>query len=137
MLPTWKVLTPLAAMALVACAATGVKVTDEQLAGLVAGVATEADVIQRLGAPTTRLRQGDGTVMLQYVYAEAQVRAASFVPVVGMFAGGSDVRSNLVMLTFGPDGKLRTTMSSASQYGTGTGASAGNISPAGNQQPRQ
>lgn len=124
------------AAALGGCAASGVKVSDDQLGSFVVGTTTEADVLGRLGTPTTRTRNSDGTVVLQYVYAEAQVRAATFVPIVGLFAGGTDVKSNAVNLTFGPDGKLKSSSSTASSYGTGMGASSGTTGTA-TQQPRQ
>lgn len=124
------------ALALSGCAASGVKVSDEQVNSFVVGTTTEADVLGRLGAPTTRTRNSDGTVLLQYVYAEAQVRAATFVPIVGLFAGGSDVKSTAVNLTFGPDGKLKSSSTAASSYGTGMGASSGTGGTT-TQQPRQ
>lgn len=117
------------------CAATGVKVSDEQASSFVVGQSKEADVVSRLGPPTTRSRNSDGTVVLQYVYAEAQVRAATFVPIVGLFAGGTDVKSNAVTFTFSPDGKLLSTSSAASNYGTGVGASSGTNGTT-TQQPR-
>jgi hypothetical protein len=121
---------------LAACAATGVKVTEDQLSSLKTGSSTEAEVVGKLGSPTTRLRMADGSVMLQYVYAEATVRPATFIPVVGLFAGGSDSRSNVVTLRFGADGKLIDTTSASSTYGTGTGLSAGQVAPA-TEQPKQ
>lgn len=123
--------------ALMACAATGVKVTDEQLAGFRPGQTTIEQVLSALGPPTTRMRLADGTTMLQYVYAEAKVRAASLVPIVGVFAGGTDVRSNVATLRFDASGKLIDVSSAESQYGTGVGTSAGTITPAPVPQPRQ
>lgn len=125
------------ALVLAGCAASGVKVTEEQLSKLTVGVSTESHAVAHLGAPTSRMRLASGEVMLQYVYAEAQVRPASFVPVVGLFAGGTDVRGNMVVLSFGVDGKLANTSSSASQLGTGTGFNAGAQSGQVPQQPRQ
>jgi sulfur carrier protein ThiS len=131
--------TTLAAIAalLAGCAASGVKVSDDALAALKAGQTTVADAVAALGEPTSRMRAADGSVVLQYVYAEAKVRAASFVPVVGAFAGGTDTRARVVVLRFGPDGRLIDSTSTDSQYGTGVGASAGAVSPGQVQQPRQ
>lgn len=126
-----------AACVLIGCAATGVKVSDEALSSLKPRQATVDQAIALLGAPTSRMRMGDGSTMLQYVYAEAKIRPASFVPIVGAFAGGTDVRSSMAMLRFGPDGKLIDITTSASQYGTGTGVSAGSVAPDQLPQPRQ
>lgn len=126
-----------AALVMAGCAATGVKVSEDQLAALKAGETTEAQIVAKLGQPTARTRLGDGTVMLQYVYAESKVRASTYIPIVGAFTGGADTRSNVVMLRFGIDGKLIDTTSSASTYGTGTGLAAGAVTTAPTQQPRQ
>ena len=65
------------------------------------------------------------------------MRAASFIPIVGLLAGGTDIKTNMVLLTFGPDGKLKDTMASSGEHGTGMGVSAGKIDPSDTQQPRQ
>lgn len=126
-----------AAVVLAGCAAGGVKVTDAQVSSLQVGISTEADTVARFGKPTSRTRTADGTVRLQYVYSEVQMRAASFIPIVGLLAGGTDIKTNMVLLTFGPDGKLKDTMSSSGEHGTGMGVSAGKINPGDTQQPRQ
>ena len=126
-----------AMLALVGCAATGVKVSDDQLAGLRKGESTVEQVTAALGPPTTKTRLSNGMTILHYVYAEARVRGATFIPIVGAFAGGSDVRSNVAILRFDSAGKLIDVTSSESQRGTGTGFSAGPITPGQVPQPRQ
>lgn len=130
------ILSTACAALLVACAAMGVKVSDEALASLKPGT-TIANAMDTLGQPTSRMRMADGTTLLQYVYAEATVRAASFVPIVGAFAGGTDVRSSMATLRFDAQGKLLDVTSSESQYGTGVGVSAGKINQTTVPQPRQ
>ncbi len=122
---------------LAACAATGVKVTDEQVSALKVGEATEAQAIQALGSPTMRMRLQDGTTMLMYSYVESVVRPATFIPIVGAFAGGADMRTNSVTLRFGQDGKLVATTSAESAHGSGTGLAAGTVNTQPTQQPRQ
>lgn len=129
--------TTLAAFILAGCAATGVKISEEALASLKPQQTTVDQALAALGAPTSRIRLGDGTTMLQYTYAEAKIRGASFVPIVGAFAGGSDIRTSMATLRFGADGKLIDVTSSESQYGTGIGASAGSVTPGQVPQPRQ
>lgn len=125
-----------AGCALAACAATGVKVTDEQLQTLKVGQTTVADVLQQLGPPTTRLRNADGTQTLLYVYGQTKVRSASFIPIVGLVAGGADSRSSTAMLRFDNTNKLLTVSSSESQFGTGVGVEAGRIDSTAIPQPR-
>jgi hypothetical protein len=113
------------------CASSGVKVTDAQLAQFTRGKTTLAEVLAALGPPTSRMRANDGSTMLQYVAAQASVRPASFIPVVGMIAGGSDIKSSVVALRFDQKDVLLTIDQAESQYGTGMGGSATTT-----QQPR-
>lgn len=119
------------------CAASGVKVTDEQIAHFKEGVTTEKDVIASLGAPTMRSRLPDGSVMMMYMYSEYSTRASTFIPIVGAFVGGADYKSNSVTMTFGQDGKLKSTSSSQTSSGTASGAASGLTSPVDTQQPRR
>ena len=89
------------ALTLSGCASTGVQVTDDQIAQFKEGQTTKQQVIATLGQPTTTMRNSDGTTMLMYTYAEARTRASTFIPIVGMFTGGVDTRSNNVVLVKG------------------------------------
>ncbi|KQP02451.1 hypothetical protein [Pseudorhodoferax sp. Leaf265] len=123
--------------ALVACAAGGVRVTDDQLTRFKAGETTKAQVIGALGAPTMQMRLADGTSMVVYSYYEAKVRPATFIPVAGAFAGGSDSSTNTATLRFDSSDRLIDTTSSSSATGNGMGAAAGQIQPATGDQPRK
>ncbi len=101
-------------VALAGCATVGTKVTDDHLTALRPGVTTEADAVQMFGPPTVRTRQADGSVLLAYSHVDMRIRPATFIPFVGLFAGGSDTQTNTVALRFGPDGKLLDTSSSVS-----------------------
>jgi outer membrane protein assembly factor BamE (lipoprotein component of BamABCDE complex) len=122
---------------LAGCAAGGVKVTDQQLGSLKPGETTEQQVTQLLGRPTMRTRMHDGSAMVFYSYYEAKVRPETFIPFAGAFVGGTDTRTNTVMLRFDQDGKLLTTSSTESAFGSGLGAAAGQISSEPTMQPRQ
>ena len=124
-------------IALAGCAAGGVKVTDDQLTSFKAGETTKAQVIAALGAPTMQMRLADGTSMVVYSYYESKVRPATFIPVVGAFAGGSDTSTNTATLRFDASDKLIDTTSASSAIGSGMGAAAGQIQPATADQPRK
>lgn len=123
--------------AIAGCAATGVRVSPEQVAAFKPGEATESLVVQQLGAPTSRMRLGDGSVILIYSYADYRMRPASLIPVVGAFVGGGDMSSSAVSLRFGRDGKLIDTSSYTTATGTAVGISAGDVKPKTLDQPRQ
>lgn len=113
------------AIALVAllagCASSGVRVTDDQISQFKEGQTTQQEVITALGAPTSRMRNSDGTTILMYTYAEARTRGATFIPIVGMFAGGVDTRYSSVSMTFDKDGVLENHTTFGGETGTATG----------------
>ena len=129
---------PLLVAALIsACASSGVKISDAQLGALKKGSTTADEVVSIFGSPTTRTKLADGALVLQYVYAQAQIRASTFIPVVGMFTGGSDIRSNITILKFDLSGKLAEITTTESQMGTGNGLYSGQTSSLETNQPRQ
>jgi len=76
------------------------------------GVTRLADVTAKLGKPNSTATVSDGTVVVSYVSARTRVKGASFVPIVGLFAGGARSRMVVRVFTFGPDGLLRNFTSS-------------------------
>lgn len=121
----------IALLTLGGCAAAGVEVKPSQMASFQKGVTTEAEVIQALGQPTSQMQMFDGSQTLIYSYASAQARPASFIPIVGMFAGGMDTRHTMAMLRFDASGHLIDTMSSSG----GIGSASGFASPTTPTQP--
>lgn len=119
-----------------ACAATGVQVKADQLTEFKPGVTTEAEVVAKLGRPITTSTNFDGSRTLAYYYAHYQTRPTSFIPVVGLIAGGSDMQTNTTIIRFDKDGRFISSSSTESQHGTGTGLTAGRPIPQ-TDQPRQ
>jgi len=111
----------LAAVLLTACASSGVMVDQNKVGTFKEGVTTEADVYAALGKPTS-VSTSTGTKILMYYGSQAQVKAATFIPVVGLFAGGSDSKVSMLMLTF-KDGVLTNinNTQSGSSVSTGSG----------------
>ena len=133
-----RILGLIAVVALLAgCAAAGVKVTEQQLTTLKPGGSTEAHAVQLLGQPTVRSRMSDGTTTLAYSYFETKVRPETFIPFAGAFIGGSDSRTNTVVLRFDQAGKLLNTSSTESTFGSGMGIAAGTLSQEPTLQPKQ
>ena len=95
-----------AAGILTACASSGTMLTTEDAASFEPGVTTMADVVDRFGEPQGTTTLPDGRKQLTYVYTETQMKAATFVPIVGLFAGGADSQSSAITFSFDPDGVL-------------------------------
>lgn len=112
-------------LTLAGCATVGREVTESQLQGLAKGKTTMDEVVARLGKPTSSASTLEGKRFISYVFAHAQARPESFIPIVGAFVGGTDVRSTMVTFTFDRDGKLEGYVQSQSATGSGTGLAAG------------
>lgn len=125
-----------AAVLLTACAATGVRVTEEQVKQFEKGKSTYVEVVQKLGQPTTSVVTSQGLRYASYAYSEAAARPETFIPFVGPFVGGVDARSNAVTFIFDGRGVLQDYTSATSQFGTGMGAAAG-TNPPRVDQPRK
>lgn len=125
----------LCALALTGCVSHGVQVSAEKVAQFKPGVTTEADVVAALGQPST-VTSANGQRIITYSGAQAQARPASFIPIVGLFAGGADVRYSMTMFKFGADGKLIDTSQTNGASGASTGFAAGTMPPVADQ-PRK
>ena len=124
-----KFATTLFVLALAGCAASGVRVTDEQVAAFKAGETTKAQAMAVLGKPTMQMRLADNTSIVIYSHYESRVRPETLIPIVGAFVGGADSNSNTMTLRFDAADRLLDTSSSTSNFGTGTGLAAGQPSP--------
>lgn len=111
------------------CASTGVQVDQNKLQGFERGVTTRSQIEATLGRPTMVQRMQDGKTVLTYTYANAQVRPETFIPIVGLFAGGTDVRADSVSIFLDSEGRYEATQSTTSEYGTATGVAAGQAQP--------
>jgi hypothetical protein len=99
------------AVLLFATAASARDITLEQAAAFKPGVATYGEVVTALGEPSSETALSDGSRTLVYMSVRSHVKLATFVPVVGMFAGGARATTSMITFMFGPDGRL--TQSSA------------------------
>lgn len=117
------------------CVATGVQVSNEQAAAFQKGVSTQAEVIGKLGNPTSTTVLPNGERQLMYIYTQAQARPSSFIPIVGALVGGADSKSTIAIFRFGSDSKLMDYTFNKSEYGTATGFAAGTMPQV--DQPKQ
>jgi outer membrane protein assembly factor BamE (lipoprotein component of BamABCDE complex) len=107
--------------ALMGCATSGTKVTADQAAQFRRGSTTEAELIAKLGEPTATVHSANGTTVDTYVYARGTADAASYIPVVGLFAGGAKGSATTATFVFDSDKILKdyTTSSSTTHVKTG------------------
>ena len=95
-----------------ASAAVAGDISQAQVAGFRVGVTTYDEVVRALGQPANASVAADGSRSIGYVAVHSHIKAASFIPIVGLFAGGATVASSTTYFTFGPDGRLTGSTSS-------------------------
>ena len=74
---------------------------------VVPGKTTKSDVRNFLGAPDDINLLAGGQEVWQYTQATTKVNAASFIPVVGLFAGGTTVDQKIFVILFDKKGTVQ------------------------------
>jgi outer membrane protein assembly factor BamE (lipoprotein component of BamABCDE complex) len=74
---------------LAGCASAGTKVDPSAAAKIQKGITTKVEVIALLGQPMTDTLDSNGKEMMFWSYAQTQIKGTTFIPVVGLFSGGS------------------------------------------------
>lgn len=93
----------LCAAILAGCASTGNNFDDTKLSQIKKGETTEADLVKLFGSPQNRTINAEGVTTLTWMYAEANVKAESFIPYAGVFMGGSRGSSKSLAVTLVAD----------------------------------
>jgi hypothetical protein len=91
------------------------EISGEALAALKPGVATYPDVVAALGRPSSETFDSSGVRTIAYSTTRMHIKAATFIPYVGLFAGGATSDVSVVTLSFGADGRLLNYQSATSQ----------------------
>jgi outer membrane protein assembly factor BamE (lipoprotein component of BamABCDE complex) len=85
----------------------GHEINTADVAKLQPGKSTKDDVRAMLGEPTgVSIYVPNGETWI-YSYSKASPKAANFIPIVGLFAGGADVKTQSVMMSFDMQGILK------------------------------
>jgi outer membrane protein assembly factor BamE (lipoprotein component of BamABCDE complex) len=107
------------------CVSTGKKIEPEKLTQFEKGRTTYHEVVQQLGQPTQSTMNSDGSRTIMYTYAQSQMRATNFIPIVGALVGGTDSEMTAVMLNFDKNGVLTDYSATEGSSTTGTGLTSG------------
>jgi hypothetical protein len=93
----------LIAALLAGCASYGNKIDRDYTSKIKKGVTTESSVIQSLGKPMSIGLNSSGQKTLTYMHVASQTKAATFIPIVGLFAGGVDSQTTMLIITVDQD----------------------------------
>ncbi len=107
------------------CAASGVKVSEQQAEAFKVGTSTYSDVVASLGAPTTTTLDAKGNRTAAYNYASMRSQPQNFIPYIGGLVAGYDKQSSSVTFAFDQKGVLTGTTSSQTGTAIGTNLAAG------------
>lgn len=105
---------------LAGCAASGTQISQGAALQFKEGVSTEAQIVSALGRPTST-SISSGMKFIMYSGMQYQVKGATFIPIVGAFAGGADYTATMAMYQIGPDGVLQKITYTESGTGTRSG----------------
>lgn len=80
---------------------TGRKFNDNSVKDIHTGKTTRSEVIQMFGQPPNRTSTGNGNEIWTYIHhqAKSHATAATYIPIVGLFAGGGKTTSSMQSLT--------------------------------------
>jgi outer membrane protein assembly factor BamE (lipoprotein component of BamABCDE complex) len=112
-----------AVMLLSGCVSVGRKIDQSKVAEIKTGQTTRGQVIQLIGSPDQITAMGDGCLLFHYMFVRATPTAATYIPIVGAFAGGANVQNESLSITFTND-VVSSLINSYGGNDMGTGASA-------------
>ena len=111
----------LGVIALSACASSGTLVSQDEIGKITDGTTTKSDIIARFGQPQSSTVDANGQTILTYVHASSAVTPVTFVPYVGLLAGGANTKSTAVSFVFAPNDILIKHASSETNNTVNTG----------------
>ena len=77
------------------------KIMDDMvIAKIIKGKSTKADIEHLLGKPSSVTFLEKGQEQWLYAYIDSTIRGATFIPVVGYFAGGADTQLHQLAIMF-------------------------------------
>ena len=111
---------------LTGCASSGTQVSQQAATQFKEGESTEAQIIAKLGPPTSTTIMG-GFKTISYSGMQYQVKGATFIPIIGAFAGGSDYTMSIASYQIGSDGILKKFSYTTSGSGSRSGVTAADM----------
>jgi outer membrane protein assembly factor BamE (lipoprotein component of BamABCDE complex) len=92
---------------LAACVSVGRPIDQSAADKIEKGKTTREQVISLMGSPDQITSRGDGSTVFSYHYMRATAKPATFIPIVGAFAGGANVQNQMFIVTLGSDGVVK------------------------------
>jgi outer membrane protein assembly factor BamE (lipoprotein component of BamABCDE complex) len=94
---------------LAGCATIGNRQIENQenVAQIKIGMSCKVDVQKLVGEPMKTTFSDNGEETWDYVLTKSKMRAASLIPIVGIFAGGADMETQTLTIRFTKEGIVK------------------------------
>ncbi|HEX3857585.1 MAG TPA: hypothetical protein VHY30_09850 [Verrucomicrobiae bacterium] len=91
---------------LTGCSSVGTNFNSANVPKIQKGITTETDLVTMFGQPNQRGVNSENGTTLTWIYSEATVKGATFIPYVGIFAGGVNTKNKTLTVRLDTDGKV-------------------------------
>jgi hypothetical protein len=107
-------------LGLAGCASSGTQVSMNTASKFKEGVTTENEIVAVLGRPSS-VTITSGQKSIVYSGGQCQTKAATFIPVIGIFAGGMDCQSSSIVFLLDGNGVAQKIIYAARDFGSKNG----------------
>lgn len=97
------------------CAASGTRLSKEDIQKIKEGETTRAQVIEMLGAPPISTLGSDGKEIFTYHFSSLKMSPQNFIPVVGLIQSRTNMNIQMTHILFTKDGIVEKITSTDSQ----------------------
>jgi len=111
-------------VSIVGCATVGRKLDQSSVDRIQKGKTSQQEVLAWLGSPDQIMRI-NGMETFSYRYVRAAAKPATYIPIVGAFAGGVNMQQQVVVVAFDEAGIVRNIVSNQGGTESGYGLSSG------------
>jgi len=99
-----KIVAVLICLGLIGCATTGTRIEQDKVKQIREGITTQEEVIALMGKPFMQNLTSDGKIIMMYQYTKVKNKAANFIPVVNILAGGMDMEQQIFQILIDENG---------------------------------
>ena len=92
---------------LTGCASAGIQIDGTRVQDIEKGQTTEQEIKSMFGNPNSSGISSNGELFFVYTFVRSTTNAATFIPVVGLFAGGANTELEMLQIWFDEERKVK------------------------------
>lgn len=97
----------------------GRRIDADAASKIIVGKTTKSEIVALIGSPDGSTSTGRGDTIWTYNYVGSQMKAQSFIPVVGGLLSGANMQTQSTTIIFNPNGVVKDFQNSANSTETG------------------